>query len=76
MNGRTYGLQPKFLRMRELHGLLYYLIYGYAGQPQLDQAQALGTHRSQSSLVRKGIMSKEFQSFNCCLQVLETMGLG
>jgi hypothetical protein len=55
VNGRTYGLQPKFLRMRELHGLLYYLIYGYAGQPHLDQAQALGTHRSQPSLERNNV---------------------
>jgi hypothetical protein len=52
VNGRTYGLQPKFLRMRELHGLLYYLIYGYAGQPNLDQAQALGMHRSRPYLVK------------------------
>ena len=35
--GRKYGLQPKFVKMRELHMLLYYLIYGYTGEPGLDQ---------------------------------------
>ena len=27
--GRKYGLQPKFVKMRELHLLMFYLIYGY-----------------------------------------------
>jgi len=38
--GRKYGLQPKFVKMRELHLLLYYLIYGYSGEPGLDQREA------------------------------------
>ena len=36
-HGRKYGLQPKFVKMRELHLLLYYLIYGYTGDPELEQ---------------------------------------
>lgn len=35
--GRKYGLQPKFVKMREMHLLLYYLIYGYSGEPGLNQ---------------------------------------
>jgi len=38
--GRKYGLQPKFVRMRELHLLLHYLIYGYTGNTELDQSSA------------------------------------
>ena len=36
--GRKYGLQPKFVKMRELHLLMFYLIYGYSGEADLDQA--------------------------------------
>ena len=32
VSGRQYGLQPKFIRMRELHLLLFYLCRGYEGQ--------------------------------------------
>ena len=36
--GRKYGLQPKFVKMRELHLLMFYLIYAYNGEADLDQA--------------------------------------
>merc|ERR550517_1157178 len=39
--GRKYGLQPKFVKMRELHLLLFYLIHGYSGDEELDQQEAL-----------------------------------
>jgi hypothetical protein len=45
---RKYGLQPKFVRMRELHCLLHYLIYSYAGEPDLDQEQAIGRNQKKS----------------------------
>ena len=51
--GRKYGLQPKFVKMRELHLLLYYLIYGYSGDPELDQ----GATREQ--LQTAGVLSEE-----------------
>eukprot|EP00092_Neocalanus_flemingeri_P000749 GFUD01000793.1.p1 GENE.GFUD01000793.1~~GFUD01000793.1.p1 ORF type:complete len:1909 (+),score=561.12 GFUD01000793.1:540-5729(+) len=44
--GRKYGLQPKFVKMRELHLLLYYLIYGYTGEPGLDQREAANKLKS------------------------------
>ena len=31
VTGRQYGQQPKFIRMRELHLLLFYLCRGYEG---------------------------------------------
>ena len=36
-----YGLQPKFVKMRELHLLMFYLIYGYSGEADLDQADTV-----------------------------------
>ena len=39
--GRKYGLQPKFVKMRELHLLMFYLIYGYSGEADLDQAATI-----------------------------------
>ena len=39
--GRKYGLQPKFVKMRELHLLMFYLIYGYNGEADLDQAETV-----------------------------------
>ncbi len=38
---RRYGLQPKFVRMRELHQILFYLTRGYAGVLQEDQQAAV-----------------------------------
>jgi hypothetical protein len=48
--GRRYGLQPKFVKMRELHLLLYYLIHGYTGQEGVDQAAARGRLAEQGLL--------------------------
>ena len=38
-SGRIYGAEPKCVRVRESHGLLFYLIYGYSGINGLDQAE-------------------------------------
>lgn len=35
--GRKYGFKPKFVRMRILHNYMFYLIYGYDGDANLDQ---------------------------------------
>ena len=43
--GRKYGLQPKFVRMRELHLLLHYLIYSYDGDTGLEQGAAVSKLR-------------------------------
>ena len=51
--GRKYGLQPKFVKMRELHLLLYYLIYGYSGHPELDQAA------TRAQLLSSGILTED-----------------
>ena len=39
-SGRIYGAEHKCVRVREIHGLLFYLIYGYSGINGLDQAEA------------------------------------
>lgn len=39
-SGRIYGSEPKCVRVREMHGLLFYLVYGYTGVDGRDQAQA------------------------------------
>ena len=35
--GRAHGHEPKCIRVKELHHLLFYLIYGYTGQEDADQ---------------------------------------
>lgn len=35
--GRVYGYQPKFMRMQILHKVIFYLVYGYQGNGNLDQ---------------------------------------
>lgn len=35
--GRVYGYQPKFMRMQILHKVIFYLVYGYEGNENLDQ---------------------------------------
>ena len=38
-SGRIYGAEPKCVRVREIHCLLFYLIYGYDGVENGDQQQ-------------------------------------
>lgn len=35
--GKRYGLSPKFIRMRSMHILLFYLVYDHPGIPKLSQ---------------------------------------
>lgn len=35
--GKRYGLSPKFIRMRTMHILLFYLVYDHPGVPKLSQ---------------------------------------
>lgn len=35
--GKQYGYQPKFVRMKTMHKLLFYLIHDYAGVTDIDQ---------------------------------------
>ncbi|XP_034239860.1 general transcription factor 3C polypeptide 1 [Thrips palmi] len=35
--GKKYGYQPKFVRMKTMHKLLFYLIHDYAGVSDIDQ---------------------------------------
>ena len=35
--GKKYGFSPKFVRMQVMHHFLFYLIYGYTGNENLDQ---------------------------------------
>ena len=54
LSKKKYGVQPKFVKMRELHSLLFYLTHCYAGQPDLDQKQLLGKHHSPSHATLRG----------------------
>ena len=38
--GRKYGLQPKFIRMRELHLLLFYLCRNFTGKKLTDEEKS------------------------------------
>ncbi|XP_011862964.1 PREDICTED: general transcription factor 3C polypeptide 1-like [Vollenhovia emeryi] len=37
--GKRYGLSPKFIRMRTMHVLLFYLVYDHPGVPKLSQQE-------------------------------------
>lgn len=37
-SGRLYGSEPKCVRVKEIHRLFYYLVYGYNGDVTTDQA--------------------------------------
>ncbi|XP_054279271.1 general transcription factor 3C polypeptide 1-like [Macrosteles quadrilineatus] len=39
--GRMYGFKPKYMRMQVLHKYMFYLIYGYEGDVDLNQETAL-----------------------------------
>ena len=55
--GRKYGLQPKFVKMRELHLLMFYLIYGYSGEADLDQAETIQQLRGEGLVDDKVILA-------------------
>jgi len=38
-SGRIYGAEPKCVRVREIHRLLFYLIHGYTGVVDGDQTE-------------------------------------
>nr|XP_045612135.1 general transcription factor 3C polypeptide 1-like isoform X1 [Procambarus clarkii] len=50
--GAKGSLGPKFVRMCELHKLLFYLVYGYSGQENLDQEQAWNTIAASSPKIQ------------------------
>lgn len=37
-SGRFYGVEPKCVRVKEMHKLFYYLVYNYTGRVNEDQA--------------------------------------
>ena len=39
-SGRLYGTEPKCIRLKEIHRLFYYLVYGYDGELISDSVQA------------------------------------
>jgi len=50
-SGRVYGTEPKCIRAKEIHTLLFYLVYGYDGELICDQAQAREMLRSQNPVL-------------------------
>ncbi|KAG5343225.1 TF3C1 factor, partial [Acromyrmex heyeri] len=44
--GRRYGFSPKFVRMRTIHILLFYLVYDHPGIPKLSQEKQVEMLRS------------------------------
>ena len=58
--GRKYGLQPKFVKMRELHLLMFYLIYGYSGEADLDQAETIQQLRGEGLVDVKVILASHW----------------
>lgn len=43
--GKRYGLSPKFIRMRTMHTLLFYLVYDHPGIPKLSQQKQVESLR-------------------------------
>ena len=67
--GRKYGLQPKFVKMRELHLLLFYLIHGYTGDENLDQQQAIDNLK----LDKEGSVGERDRGGRCLLFLNDAM---
>ncbi|GFG28372.1 hypothetical protein Cfor_01748 [Coptotermes formosanus] len=49
--GKKYGFSPKFVRMQVMHQFLFYLIYGYTGSENLDQAATINRLRQRDDSV-------------------------
>ncbi|PNF33520.1 hypothetical protein B7P43_G17638, partial [Cryptotermes secundus] len=47
--GKKYGFSPKFVRMQIMHQLLFYLIYGYTGNENLDQEATVNRLRQRDN---------------------------
>ncbi|EFX77102.1 hypothetical protein DAPPUDRAFT_321692 [Daphnia pulex] len=50
-SGKVYGTEPKCVRARQIHTLLYYLVYGYDGELISDQTQAREMLRTQNPVL-------------------------
>ena len=64
--GRKYGLQPKFIRMRELHLLLFYLCRNFTGQKltQKEKSTLISDLKSQDDSVMTTEVEAEIASFD------------
>ncbi|KAK0180773.1 hypothetical protein PV327_003123 [Microctonus hyperodae] len=56
--GKDYGYSPKFIRMRVMHRLIYYLIYEHPGQSNLTRQQQIEQLRGQGHEI-DDVMEKE-----------------
>ncbi|XP_045025411.1 general transcription factor 3C polypeptide 1 isoform X2 [Daphnia magna] len=60
-SGRVYGTEPKCIRVKEIHTLLYYLVYGYDGELFSDQAQAREALRNENPIL-EGVDDEAFEN--------------
>lgn len=56
-----YGTEPKCIRVKEIHTLLYYLVYGYDGELFSDQAQAREALRNENPIL-EGVDDEAFEN--------------
>ena len=68
-SGRQYGQQPKLIRMRELHLLLFYLCRGYEGRRLSDTERSVLFHNL-SKKVRHACNKKGYNTREGCKQSL------
>ncbi|GLH04289.1 Uncharacterized protein GBIM_10026 [Gryllus bimaculatus] len=61
--GRKYGFCPKFVRMRTLHQFLFYLVYGYEGNSDLDQNLVIPFLESKDVMVDDSLRSELTQVY-------------
>jgi hypothetical protein len=67
---RLYGLQPKFVRMRELHSLMFYLTNSYAGDVNLDKAEALKSIKQAVGSSYTQDLENELETMDICTKEL------
>lgn len=56
--GKKYGFSPKFIRMRHLHSLLYYLVYVHPGEPKDPKEIHIESLRQQGHIIDDKLVSE------------------
>lgn len=56
--GKKYGYSPKFLRMKALHNLLFYLVYEHHGEYQNSGEEQLEKFREEGIFIDDELESK------------------
>lgn len=62
--GKRYGLTPKFIKMKTMHVMLFYLVYDHVGVPKVSQEEQIKILRSNGYDIDDGLVQEFSTIYN------------